>query len=242
MRMYALFCANAPFAKENIEHLRKIPSGRAFDRWCESHEEEIEAKVRPHLPWARDHFLERVSGEPLNPGNEYKNWPFYKYKASNDTFRTIDEKFSHTYMERFWPKLANKNHTEYPHRGIRFDYGDFADVIELIAKDPHTRQAFLPIWFPEDTGAVHGERVPCTLGYHFIQREGFLHIVYYIRSCDIIRHFRDDIYLAMRLVHVVLDEIKKKTQLKWSPGKFTMHITSLHCFAHEKGLLKRSNT
>ncbi len=80
--------------------------------------------------------------------------------------------------------------------GIRYNYGDFGDVIRLLQREPFTRQAFLPMWFPEDTGSVHGERVPCTIGYHFMRRGNYLHIVYYIRSCDYLRHFRDDIYVA----------------------------------------------
>ena len=30
------------------------------------------------------------------------------------------------------------------------------DVIDLLEREPFTRQAYLPIWFPEDTGAFHG--------------------------------------------------------------------------------------
>ena len=71
--------------------------------------------------------------------------------------------------------------------GIRFSYGDFNDVLDLLEKEPFTRQAFLPIWFPEDTGCHHGERVPCTIGYHFMRRGNFLSVVYMIRSCDYIR-------------------------------------------------------
>ena len=63
-------------------------------------------------------------------------------------------------------------------------------------------------WIPEDTGAHHGERVPCTLGYHFIRRDDYLHMFYFIRSCDYIRHFRDDIYLAMRKAHYILEGLK----------------------------------
>jgi len=130
------------------------------------------------------------------------------------------------------------------HKGIRFDYGDLGDVIDLLEKEPFTRQAFLPIWFPEDTGVTHGERVPCTIGYHFMRRDKFFHISYFIRSCDYIRHFRDDIYLAIRKLMWILDELKKRDPEGWKnvvPGYYSMHIISLHCFNKEKGLLKLSN-
>src|SRR5690606_6346025 len=127
--------------------------------------------------------------------------------------------FSHTYPERFWPKWAGVEDygmklRDFTHEGIRFLYGDYNDLIEVIKKDPTTRQAYLPIWFPEDlNAAINGQRVPCTLGYHFIIRRGYLHINYFIRSCDIIRHFKNDIYLACRLVYDVI----KKTKLPVQP-------------------------
>ena len=124
------------------------------------------AHVEPNLPWAEDHFLERVGGEPLNPGEQYKNWPWYR---GNVETHKPQGAFSHTYMERFWPRYAEIPRT---HRrkgamtkGIRYRYGDLNDVLDLLAREPYTRQAYLPVWFPEDTGAHHGERVPCTLGW-----------------------------------------------------------------------------
>jgi thymidylate synthase len=150
-----------------------------------------------------------------------------------------DEKFSHTYMERFWPKKAwdeDTRPTNGKHLGIRYEYGDLLDLIGLLSREPYTRQAFLPVWFPEDTGSTHGGRVPCTLGYHFIRRGNHFHMVYYIRSCDFFRHFRDDIYLGVRLLYWILNNLEIKDQKGWrdvKPGIFTMHITSLHIFNNE---------
>jgi predicted esterase YcpF (UPF0227 family) len=66
-------------------------------------------------------------------------------------------------------------------------------------------------------------------------------MVYYIRSCDYLRHFRDDIYMACRKILWVLDTLKKRDPEIWgsvTPGYYAMHITSLHCFNKEKGVLK----
>src|SRR5690606_24336684 len=65
---------------------------------------ELVAEVVPSLPWAEDHFLERVGGIPLNPPPSEAWWPF-NVKKANDQFKS-GEKFSHTYPERFWPKRA----------------------------------------------------------------------------------------------------------------------------------------
>lgn len=201
--------------------------------------------VKPNLPWADAHFEERVGGLPLNPGEQYKNWPFYKNNPSNDKFRVeTDGKFSHSYMERIWPKFAGIGGGEMRigsfHRGIRYSYGDLNDLVDLFEHDLETRQAYLPIWFPEDTGAVHNQRVPCTLGYHFIIRDRKLHVNYYIRSCDYLRHFRDDIYLTLKLAQWIGNQVSRKRGYQVSgitPGIFTMHITSLHIFDKEQNRL-----
>jgi hypothetical protein len=202
--------------------------------------EELVDQIKPNLPWTNDHFEERIGGNPLNPPPSHNWWPFAQ--KNNAEFGGT-KRFSHTYPERIWPKHAgNEGVMNDINRGIRFNYGDFNDVIDLMEKEPLTRQAFLPIWFPEDTGGAGGERVPCTLGYHFIMRHGYLHVVYYIRSCDFFRHFRDDIYLCCRKVLWLLEKLRERNPEVWNevkPGTYTMHITSLHAFKHEKMLLKK---
>lgn len=199
----------------------------SFEIMLPNNMEGLQQAVQPNLPWAEDHFQERVSGEPLNPPPSERWWPF---NVQNKIFKAY-EVFSHTYPERFWPKYAGLGNKPVPpvfdgnhHRGIRYPYGDLADVVTQLQKDPLTRQAYLPVWFPEDTGAVHGERVPCTLGYHFIIRNGALNCIYYIRSCDFMRHFRDDVYMAWRLTQWIAEQVGVGT------GKLTMHITSFHIF------------
>lgn len=197
--------------------------------------DEWEGTVIPSQPWAEDQFQERVAGEPLNPGETYKYWPWYKGNVASH--QDEEEKFSHTYMERFWPRVAgSKIHGEphYGNRGIRYRYGDLNDVLNLLAREPYTRQAYLPIFFPEDTGAHHGERIPCTLGYHLMLRGGRLHCFYPIRSCDFLRHFKDDVYMAGRLVQWVLNQLQDDGG--WQsvrPGQLTMFASSMHVFDHE---------
>jgi len=201
---------------------------------------DLVAQCKPNLPWAEDQFNERIGGQPLNPGFTYKYWPFFKNYA-DDKHRDTNEQFSHTYMERFWPRYASETPNSIM-AGIRYEYGDFSDVLNLLKKSPTTRQAYLPIWFPEDTGTLQNQRVPCTLGYHFIIRNQYLHMTYYIRSCDFIRHLRDDIYMAIRLAQYIAEELSVHFQMGISPGVFTMHIVSLHVFYNERGLLKLSKT
>lgn len=209
----------------------------------------LAADIRPNLPWADDHFDERVCGQPINPGIQWENWPYNRSAASF----LENGKFNHNYMERYWPKFAgyNANPTyeapdwmteeverviglSTPNTGIKYEYGDLNDVVELLCSDPHTRQAYLPVWFPEDTGGG-SKRAPCTIGYHFLMRENQLSINYEIRSCDFVRHFRDDLYLTTRLLLWMIDQCRARDPL-WDsvvPGKFFIQIGSLHVFRND---------
>jgi hypothetical protein len=201
--------------------------------------EEAEELSKCNMPWAEAHFQERISGFPVNPGETYKQWPFY----GRDKEMRPGELFSHTYMERYWPKYAGEtidkmDRGDKPNIGIRYEYGDLEDVITHLSNDPFSRQAYIPVFFPEDTGAVHGGRIPCSIGYHFIIRFNRLHVVYQLRSCDYLRHLPDDIYLTVRLAHHLIEKLNnslsfKQKELNILPGMLTLHITSLHIFSPE---------
>jgi hypothetical protein len=195
-----------------------------------------------NLPWAEDHFQERVSGIPHNPPPSEAYWPF---AVKGNEEHKDGELFSHTYPERFWPKQAGGERAfvgvDKPvipfnlHYGIRYPYGDLADVVKQLENSPLTRQAYLPVWFPEDTGAVQKQRVPCTLGYHFLVRENAVHVTYFIRSCDALRHWPDDVYMGGRLAQWVCDQLNTSYDADEHlgflvPGKLIMHIGSLHIF------------
>lgn len=193
-----------------------------------------EISIEPDLPWAENHFQERVGGEPINPGVEHANWP---YHANGADLHIKGGKYDHNYMERIWPKkltrdrvLGNGKWWREPFIGYRFNVGDLQDVVKQLRDEPGTRQAYLPIWFPEDTGATSGQRVPCSLGYHFIIREGVLHCQYNLRSCEIYRHFTNDIYMAVRLAQWVAERVSEDSDLDVSVGQLTTHIVSLHGF------------
>lgn len=225
--------------------------------------EEAGIMTGARLPWAEDHFLERVGGEPLNPSPSEQWWPFRKKNAEGETnkdHKSEGEAFSHTYPERMWPKhteLTYENSLGGNTRGLRFEYGDLGDLVKQLHKAPLTRQAYLPIWFPEDTGAVHGKRVPCTLGYHFIIRNGKLDVSYFMRSTDLLRHYQDDIYMAMRLAQWVVDSFNQKSmdaaqreyeqtgaytyredQDKLEVGNLIFHTANMHIFEGDRDLIE----
>ncbi len=203
-------------------------------------------QIAPNLPWADDHFAERVGGEPLNPGEQWKNWP---WASSADGFRDPDAIYNHTYMERLWPRFARMTpggRTKdwdglEPRRGIAAEYGDLASLVDLLVRDPWTRQAYIPLFFPEDTGYGDGGRKPCTLGYQLTRRGDRLHLWYPMRSCDVSHHLRDDCYMAVRLLLWVLDRCRERDPGGWSiavPGSYAMHATSMHVFENDRRVLQ----
>jgi hypothetical protein len=223
---------------------------------------ELAISTGAHLPWAEDHFLERVGGVPLNPAPSEEWWPFAQ-KVNREHKSEEGGKFSHTYPERMWPKRANMEMTdlaehdpmrdvelgylEPPHYGIRFEYGDLRDVVNQLVKHPFTRQAYLPIWFPEDTGAVHGKRVPCTLGYHFTIRNGVLNITYFMRSTDLLRHFQDDVYLAGRLAQWMVECINQQMGTtgmyeRLEVGDLIFHTANMHIFDGDVPMIEYRKT
>ncbi len=212
----------------------------------------FQGTIKPNLPWADLHFeQERVSGQPINPGETWKLWPWSHSAARHLREGETLPQYDHSYAERYWPKFAGITpdgrlpgdwSRATPSKGIRFDTGDLNDLVDVLVDDPLTRQAYLPIYLPEDlVAAKSGKRVPCTLGYHFIRRGNKVHIVYPMRSCDFVRHFADDVYLTIRLLLWVIQECRKKHQAIWHravPGTFTMHITSLHMFEPDRERIK----
>lgn len=219
---------------------------------------DAEVVFEPQMPWAEEHFQERVCGQPLNPPPSASKWlkPGAVDRHLKD-FGGPEPQYSHTYPERLWPLGGIPGVAPF---GIRFRYGDLNDVVNLLKREPFTRQAFLPIWFPEDTGAHHGERVPCTLGYHFMVREGRVSITYMIRSVDFIRHFHDDVYMAVRLAQWMAEQIKGECvcpndtdgdegcgqrycsycgiQPMMYVGSLTMHVMSMHAFEGDMNKLR----
>lgn len=172
--------------------------------------EEITNQCKPFLPWAEEHFDERVSGLSLNPPPSHARWLCDTEKSMKDG------KFSHSYPERMHENLFI--------------------LVELLKKDPLTRQAYLPIWSLEDGGlALLNERVPCTFGWHWILRDSLLHCFYPMRSCDAIRHFHNDVYFASRLTLWLIE----KTGMDAKPGTLTFNAVSFHCFSNDRYTLGR---
>ena len=179
--------------------------------------------VKAKQPWADIHFMERVQGFATNPDPSHKMWA-----RTTDDYKSDGTKFSHTYSERLWSKGL--------HTGIRFEIADLRTLVDLLKAEQDTRQAYLPIYFPEDlSAALKGERVPCSLGWQFIVRNNQLDIFYPMRSCDAMRHLHNDLYFANRLGLWVAEQAGLKVKM----GTLHFVATSLHCFEQDVEIYKR---
>lgn len=152
--------------------------------------------------WAEAEFVERTSGFALNPGHAWKFRRDYW-----ERFLNREGKFDYAYPERMAKNLIN--------------------VIDALRKDPSTRRAYLSILGNQDPPNDFSVRYPCSVGYHFMYRQGQLDVTYYLRSSDFFEHFNYDIYLADRLKCYVAATLGLK------PGFFVHYVDSLHVFERD---------
>lgn len=159
------------------------------------------------LEWLGTEFFERILPVPANPGIAYKLRP----EVWNEFL--VDGKFDYTYSER-----------------IHFQLND---IIKELQKNPETRQAIIEIhanfWDLKSLGGK--KRIPCSMFYHFMKRDGKLDVIYVMRSSDFSTHFQNDIWLA--------DELRRHIAriLNIPVGKFMMTVSSLHIYQKDWELL-----
>ena len=154
-------------------------------------------------PWADMEFTERVDYRGnVNPGEAYKTRP----EVWNEYMH--NGKFAYTYNERFY------RNEQLP------------KIIDRLRVDHDSRQLWLSVWDcnedPDKLGGI--SRVPCSLGYNFQFRDGKLNMHYVMRSCDFNTHFRNDVYLAIRLLEYVAQKVNMEV------GNFTHTMFSLHVY------------
>lgn len=165
-----------------------------------------------HDDWVKQEWEDRLVGS-LNPGRSWKTrsdvWDQFLEGDRGDGGKAIPRRFSYTYSERMG--------------GVHIQA-----IVEELKIHPHSRQLWLPVWWHHPDEARRGERrVPCSLGYWMVQRQGKLHMTYMMRSCDFFTHYPNDVALATVLQHYVA----KETDLR--VGTFTHVVGSLHVYAKD---------
>jgi thymidylate synthase len=153
--------------------------------------------------WADAEFEERISFGYNNPGQAWEI-----RKEVWEEFLNADNQFDYAYQERIIRSLR--------------------DIIREIERNPDSRQLWLPIFWPKDIDFIGGvRRVPCSLGYFFMVREGKVNLTYVQRSGDAVKHWGNDIYLAWQM----MDHVALYTGLETG---YLHHVTfSLHSYKRD---------
>ena len=152
--------------------------------------------------FAEADFEDRMSKTPVNPGQAVK----FDSVGVLKNYLQPDGKLAYTYSERMCDQLA--------------------PVVKLLREHPDTRQAFLSIWDPDkDMPNFETSRVPCSIGFHFLIRDGKLNLVYYMRSLEVTQCVGNDIYTSSRMIEAIAEE------LGVGIGILTFCVGSAHFFS-----------
>jgi len=160
--------------------------------------------------WAKAEFAERVSFDYKNPGEAWKI-----RKELWEQFLNRQGEFDYAYNKRMKISLHA--------------------VINELERNPDSRQAIISIWDPKiDVYGLGGiTRVPCSIYYQILVRDGKVNIIYNQRSADVVTHFGNDVYLAFKLMEYVAHAIGIK------PGHLFHNIGSLHAYKKDWTQLKQ---
>ena len=157
------------------------------------------------LSYCKYELKERVATAFYNPGVS-----FSQRKDLWEKFLEPDGRMAYTYNERIRTQLER--------------------IIEELIDKRDSRQCIITIYDQHmDMNNIGGKRrVPCSLHYQFLQRliDGKKHLtmIYNMRSCDYYNHFPIDVYLAIKLLEYVADEIDA------IPSNFIHQMGSLHAY------------
>lgn len=166
-------------------------------------------------PWADAEFEERVT-DPFLRHEEYG--------LSTPNF--INPGKAWELRPEVWTEYLHEGKMAYTYNELLWKNDQLMKIMGALVNDPDSRQLWVSLWNPEkDPDFLGGiSRVPCSLGYAFQVRDGKLNMHYVMRSCDFATHFRNDVYLAIKL----LEWVAEKTH--YPVGSFTHTIFSLHVY------------
>lgn len=129
-----------------------------------------------------------------------------------------EEAHSQKILGAYGPKIFGPRRKTLP--------SQFNRVIEQISTRESTKQAYLAISESRDYKVITkpSSSPPCTIGLHFIVRDGFLHLTAYMRSNDAYIGLPHDLFSFTMLQEIVAILTQKKL------GNYTHVCTSLHIY------------
>ncbi len=171
---------------------------------------------------AKEHE-ERWAGSMENPGTSYleRKSTWEQFLVENPDYPQQEPRFHYTYSERFACQIHK--------------------ITDELRQRPDTRQAIMTIHSnlnclnqgpgsniiepSQDYRNMGGVgRIPCSMYYQFMIRDGRLDLIYTMRSCDLLTHYPVDLMLALRA------QLKIAEHLELECGDFTHFMGSLHAY------------
>jgi len=187
-----------------------ILDGSDRDQWLRS--------LRLNLEWCHHDFAERTRtldafASPVNPG---KAWALRR--ETWEEFIEPNGRFAYTYSERLGYQIGAGGGSTLIER-----------VLDELQRNPDSRQCVVPIFHAElDTRNMGGKhRIPCSLHYQFLRREGGLRMLYVMRSTDFVTHFPYDIWMALELQSLFAKKLGIAAE------RFVFFTGSLHIYAKD---------
>jgi thymidylate synthase len=193
-----------PFEEKSLLDAYKLVYGDNADiqlRWCI---EEFNERIKPNPGASLSIYSEPFQFESsVNPGQA---WLLRKNTWTQ--FLNEEGKFDYNYNERLLI------HDQLPR------------IINHLRSDINSRRAVISIWdsFQDLEGLEQCLRVPCSVTYSFLYREGKLNIFYHMRSSDFYEHFLNDMYLASKMNLYVAQELGVEI------GDTVVYVNSLHAY------------
>lgn len=196
---------------------------QAFE-FCIINTDDKDQMPQATLEWLNAEFKERISANFKNPGEAYKLRPevWEQFLVEGNEFGRDDET-GESYVER--KKMFEYTYNE------RIQW-QLEAVFNELKLHPESRQAIIEVHDRRiDQFKMGKERIPCSMFYQFMVRDGKLDVIYVMRSSDFATHFQNDIWLA--------DELRRylAKALNLPIGKFIMFVSSLHVYRKDWELL-----
>jgi thymidylate synthase len=189
-----------------------------------------DSKLVPEVsqPWAEAEFEERIQPRRDFSSDACCKCPIWgrEEESPENCLIAINPGKAYQLRPEVWEEFLHNGRFAYTYNE-RLQFKDqLRKIIDHIKVDPDSRQLWLSIWNPSiDVDNIGGsQRVPCSLGYGFQVRNGKLNLHYVMRSADFATHFKNDVYLAMRMMEYV------SQQTGYPVGDFVHTIFSLHIY------------
>jgi thymidylate synthase len=159
----------------------------------------------------------------------HRRWIISEYNERMDHLGNVNPGDAWLIRKETWKDLFSKNDPN------RFDYtynerihieNQLHRILDALHTDLFSRRCVLQIYqYDKDlTGIEETKRVPCSVDYSWLYRDGKLNIFYHMRSSDFYEHFLNDMVLASWLNRWMAKQLEVK------PGALVVYINSLHAY------------